>query len=286
VHDVLSCMYELHVHELLIINWFCNFCLQEADLAAGPVAVTETRQRDFDFTEPILSLRSSALLRRSRGGRRVKDHLVTADQLIFSNYSYGVQRNSLSQRLLSNSSHQLHRAMWAKLTTFWPSAIVDSLQEGVERVRREHFAFILDSPTAEYLACRRPCDLYTTEPFLDVFTYAFATRKDETRLRQVISQHLRDMRRTSDMQALYLKWWKDDCINMRTGAATIRPIDRASPLVSGYYKNETNRRIRHSFLFHVMIVFYVVYGLGQLLFTSFFTNRCSRQTLKILTEYR
>jgi len=64
----------------------------------------------------------------------------------------------------------------------WLQALVDSVQEGVQRARRESYAFIVDSPMAAYVSGRPPCDLYVTEPFLTQMTYAFAVRRGSTAL--------------------------------------------------------------------------------------------------------
>lgn len=193
-------------------------------MAAGALTVTSERRQYVDFTDSFLSLRSSALLRKPRGGggggkRLSTDHtpshhqqLTRGDQLLTADHFYGVVRDSVVQRLLATSTDQLHRAMWARMSSFWPSAIVDSVQEGVERVRRERFAFIVESPTAEYLVSRRPCDLYATEPFLDSLSYAFALRKDDYQLKAAIDAQLRRMADTSELQMLYLRWWKDECV--------------------------------------------------------------------------
>ena len=57
---------------------------------------------------------------------------------------------------------------------------MSSVQEGVQRARRESYAFIVDSPMAAYVSGRPPCDLYVTEPFLVQMKYAFAVRRGFT----------------------------------------------------------------------------------------------------------
>lgn len=137
--------------------------------------------------------------------------LTNGEQLLTTDHVYGVLRDSPVQDLLSTSRDPTHRAMWARMSSFWPTTIVDSVQEGVERVRSERFAFIVESPTAEYLATRRPCDLYATEPFLQSMSYAFAVRKGEAALKATLDDQLRRMADSSELQMLYLRWWKDEC---------------------------------------------------------------------------
>lgn len=119
----------------------------------------------------------------------------------------------------------------------------DDDDAGVDRARRENYAFILDSPTAEYVASRDPCDLYTIEPFLDVAAYAFAVRKRSTpthqqqqqqpgstppstssgfnnmrELRQAIDREMRRLKQSGEMQTMYLRWWRDECSSSPSAA--------------------------------------------------------------------
>ncbi len=114
------------------------------------------------------------------------------------------------QKLFQRTTNVTYQRLWGRMATFWPSVFVQSiqvcviselfnkihccfwwkslrmcevfmliLQEGIERARREKYAFILDSPAAEYIANRRPCDLYTIEPFLDIQQFSLALRKND-----------------------------------------------------------------------------------------------------------
>ena len=125
--------------------------------------------------------------------------------------SYGVVQNGAARAQLSSSVDPLTRSMWTRIASAWPSGFVHSVQEGVDRVRHEQFAFILDSPMAAYIASREPCDLYSTEPFLDAARYAFVMRKDDFRLRLRIDRELRKMKQSEEMQLMYLRWWHDEC---------------------------------------------------------------------------
>jgi len=202
--------------------------LKEADIAAGALIVTELRRQFVDFTEPFLSLRSSALIRKPLTSRPSSAHrstttsrppsrqrrparIRTATELLASELSYGVVRGSVVERAMSTSDDPLTRALWSRVVTFWPPALVDSVPEGVERTRRQRYAFIVDSPIAAYVAGRRPCQLYVTEPFLDQMTYAFAVRPGAGRLRAALDRELRRARSTGEMQAMYLHWWRDEC---------------------------------------------------------------------------
>ena len=213
--------------------------VEEADIAAGALIVTDERRGFVDFTEPFLSLRSSALIRKpelvsppppssssSHGRRRHRRpsttppprppgrpvrRVRTASELLVSDLQYGVVHGSVVEWAMSQSDDPLTAALWSRVGTFVPPALVASVQEGVERARRGPYAFIVDSPMAAYVAGRRPCQLYMTEPFLDQMTYAFAVRRTDRRLRAAMDRELRRARYTGEMQAMYLRWWRDEC---------------------------------------------------------------------------
>jgi len=213
----------------------CVYISKEADIAAGALIVTAERRQFVDFTEPFLSLRSSALIRKplaSRPSSSSRDHrrrrrstttarppprrrrparIRTAVELLSSELSYGVVSGSVVERHMSTSEDPLTKALWSRIATFWPPGMVDSVQEGVERARRQPYAFIVDSPIAAYVAGRQPCELYLTEPFLAQMTYAFAVRRGAGRLRAALDRELRRARSTGEMQAMYLRWWRNEC---------------------------------------------------------------------------
>lgn len=230
---------------------------QEADLAAGAIILPNTsRHPAVDFTEPFLSFRVSALIRRPSGQRdETTAHVMTnALQVLGSDLTFGVIQNGIVQQILSSSTDPVVRALWTRISNFWPSGLVSSVQEGVERARREHYAFLVETPTAEYVASRRPCDLYASEPFLDVMRYAFVMRTDDFRLRDLVSRELRRMKQTDELQTIYLKWWRDEC----AGAPQFVSARRSSPEteIRRRQGSATSRAIRAVAIYPSMRSFY------------------------------
>ena len=91
------------------------------------------------------------------------------------------------------------------------SVFVQNAQEGVERARREHYAFILDSPIAEYMSGREPCDLYVTEPFLDERSYALGVQKGNMKLLEPLNDAIVCLRTSGELDLLYKKWFIPEC---------------------------------------------------------------------------
>lgn len=129
---------------LSINNCVCFW--QEADIAAGSLIVTDARRQYVDFTDPFLSMRWSALLRRpadehddissrsaaaagrsssgvgnrrpSSGSRRVS----TANQLLRSNIVCGVVENSVAHQMIATSADPIARSLYQRMTSLAASS--------------------------------------------------------------------------------------------------------------------------------------------------------------------
>ena len=130
--------------------------------------------------------------------------------------------------------------MWTRMTRFWPSASVNSLQEGLRRVRNRKYALIVDAPLAEYLIARSPCDLYAIEPFLEKQQYAFVVAKQSS-LKHGLNQQIHNMLQNADMQDMYLKWWINECKNLPESNPCVAPIMNSTSL-NNHGRNQGNGR--------------------------------------------
>ena len=170
-----------------------------------------------------------------------------------SDYEFGLLRGGVAHHQLSTSTQPLYLTAWARLNTFWPSALIDRLPEGLDRVRRHRqFALIVDSPTAEYVTTRRPCDLYSTEPFLDAVAYGFAISRRVSGadvLRAAINRQLARLRRDSVLQTLYLHWWRTECngdVDVDKSPATRRRTNHSSAVAL----ERSRQRVRQTDIVH------------------------------------
>ncbi|ESN94502.1 hypothetical protein HELRODRAFT_189414 [Helobdella robusta] len=222
-----------------------------SDIALGPLIIDELKHQYVDFSEPFLTLRSSGLVRRNNFFKPKKEEserkqhnnnppfgqqpqnnekllgqansdwnnlpISGKNLLLNRNYTIGFLRNGPAQKWLSTSKDSVLRQAWARASNTWPCGIVESIQEGIERTRREQFLFIVDTATAEYVAGKKPCDLVATEPFLEPVKYALIIRKTDEKLKKNLDKYLREMRDNSELQNLYLKWWKDECKKFNSG---------------------------------------------------------------------
>jgi len=168
-------------------------------------------------------------------------------QLIHSvDHEFGLLRGGVAHHQLSKSSAPLYRAAWTRLNAFRPSAFIERLPEGLDRVRRHRqFALIVDSPTAEYVTTRRPCDLYSTEPFLDTVDYGFALGRGADDLRAGINRQLARLRRDSVLQSLYLHWWRSECNDVEQSPTERRHTNHSAVLRDGSGR-QRGRQTGHS----------------------------------------
>lgn len=187
--------------------------------------------------------------RRRRPSSDQRRRFTSALQLVQSvDHEFGLLRGGVAHHQLSTSSTPLYRTVLARLNAFRPSALIERLPEGLDRVRRHrHFALIVDSPTAEYVTTRRPCDLYATDPFLDAVAYGFALGRGADELRAGINRQLVRLRRKSVLQNLYLRWWRTECATVEQWPATRPRTDHSvvPPDRSRHRDRHTDRSSHH-----------------------------------------
>jgi hypothetical protein len=73
------------------------------------------------------------------------------------------------------STIPVYERMWAFMTTTGRSAFVSSIEEGVNRVRKGKYAFLIESTTNDYINQRQPCDTMKVGGNLDSKGYGIAT---------------------------------------------------------------------------------------------------------------
>ena len=174
--------------------------------------MTGKKSRVVQFTTPFISFRSTALLRKPR---RRRSRIKTLTELVSRwTIKKGILQGGPTQELFERTGNPTYSRMWSIMTNTFPSVFVHSIEEGADRARREDYAFILDGPKAEYLTYQRPCDLYTIEPFLDMRHYALALPMASS-LKRVINSEITRMKRSGQMELIYMRWWRNQCNQRR-----------------------------------------------------------------------
>ena len=178
---------------------------QEADVAAAPMYQTSQRSTVADFSIPFLDVHATLLLRKPAPGVKVKIRSI-GDLINQSEIRYGTLDRGILVRAFRNTNSSMLRVMWRKMQRFRPSAFTVSNEEGIERVRRERYAFIIPHTIGEYMSMREPCDLITVDRFLIDEGYRLAVGKGSELLSQ-LNLAIRTLRENGRLLQIYRTWW-------------------------------------------------------------------------------
>ena len=193
---------------------------QNCDFAAAPLLITGPRTRAIDFSTPILDVQATLLVKRD-SERASK--LTSAVQLLNqTEIKYGTIKSGIIIRSFLRTNNSLYKAMWKRMNLFTPSVFTDTNLDGITRVRREPYAFILPSAIGDYIEQRQPCDLRTLDRFLMNKYYAFAFPKHSILL-PAFNKAISHLRRSNYIRSLYRKWWffYGECNGAKASGATM-----------------------------------------------------------------
>jgi ABC-type amino acid transport substrate-binding protein len=183
-----------------------------ADLAVAAITVTELRRTAIDFTEPFMVVQLTALIKGHSHIKSIEDLVNQTD------VKYGLINAGGTMDAFRGVPTGIYNKMWAQMSSQDPSVFVSSTEEGVERVQQGDFAFILESPSAEYIVSNH-CDLRTTARFNiqnSPFTYAFGMPKNHDYYHEVNDAILK-AREDDVLTKLYRKWWdREQCMSHGT----------------------------------------------------------------------
>ena len=182
-------------------------------MAVSPMFITEYRSRVVDFTRPFMSVEATMLLRKPPHGHESHIKSIT-DLLNQSEIKYGTLNTGLLLWSFKNTNESMCKIMWRNMQRFKPSVLTKTNDEGIWRVRREKYAFILPSTIGEYIAKQSPCDLMTVDRFLMERGYGIALPKGSPFLPQ-LNRAISRLKKNGFLNRLYHKWWveRNDCPN-------------------------------------------------------------------------
>lgn len=179
--------------------------MQKADVAAGPLYITEQRQKQVDFTTPFMTVHATLLLRRPPPGVAVPVKSIE-DLVSQSEIKYGTLSRGIIPRAFRRTNESTLSAVWRAMQRTKASSLTATNQEGIERVRRDKFAFVLPDVIGEYVARRKPCDLITVGQFLMHRGYALALRHHSPYL-GLFNRAIQTLRQAGTLEILRHKWW-------------------------------------------------------------------------------
>ncbi len=120
-------------------------------------------------------------------------------------------------RAFRTNNDSLSVALWRKMKQFQPGVFTKSNEEGIDRIRKEKYAFILPSTIADYVSRRMPCDLISVDRFLMTKSYGLATQKGSGLLPKLNSA-LEHLHTSGFIDYIYDKWWikKSECNGIKS----------------------------------------------------------------------
>ena len=178
---------------------------RQSYMAASPLFVTEQRARVVDFTMPFLDVQATILIKKQEEGKSLP--FSTARDLIYQDeYQYGTLNRGVIKRALSIANDTVYKTMRHQMRFFDPSAFTATNAEGIERVRKEKYAYVLPNVIADYISRRKPCDLLTVDSFLIKRGYSIAIRKGSALVPR-INRAIAALKSQGYLERLYYKWW-------------------------------------------------------------------------------
>ncbi|KAL5004946.1 hypothetical protein ScPMuIL_018402 [Solemya velum] len=86
----------------------------------------------------------------------------------------------------------------------------ESVKDGIDRVRKGNYAFIMEGPAAEYAASQSPCDLMVIGEPKSPSEYGFACVKGSS-ICDALSIVIQEMKETDVLEDIKRKWYAGDC---------------------------------------------------------------------------
>ncbi|XP_075739366.1 glutamate receptor ionotropic, kainate 2-like [Rhipicephalus microplus] len=115
---------------------------------------------------------------------------------------YGCVRSGSTHALFKEWRHETYEMMWHAMK----EDLVSSIAEGIERVERGGYAFLMESTSIEYMV-RRRCQLKQIGGLLDSKGYGIATPHGSP-YRNILSSTLLRLQERGTLQKLKDRWWK------------------------------------------------------------------------------
>ncbi|XP_029633512.1 glutamate receptor 2 [Octopus sinensis] len=125
---------------------------------------------------------------------------------------YGMIEGGSTSASFANSNVGFMRNIYTNIKN--RNSFHSSINDGVDRIRKsfeEPYAFIMESPSAMYLANRKPCDLMLIlDPLAYERYFAFGFKRGSNRV-GAFNQAIQEMRESGRLNELKNIWWKDQC---------------------------------------------------------------------------
>lgn len=194
---------------LLNSFWFTIGSLMQQGSDIAPKATsTRTVAALWWFFTLIMISSYTANLAAFLTAERMKSPIESADDLARqSEIQYGCVESGSTRAFFEDSQLQPYKRMWTVMQTTQPSVFTKNNDQGIERVKKGNYAFLMESTTIEYYT-ERDCDLTQIGGLLDSKGYGIATPPGSP-YRSLISSEILRLQEDGVLHMLKEKWWKD-----------------------------------------------------------------------------
>lgn len=170
--------------------------------------MTDHRKEVVDFTVPFLNVHATLLLRKTPAGAAIRIRTLT-DLINQSEIRYGTLDKGIILRAFKRTNDTVPRIIWRTIQRSRDHGVMTSSnEEGIERVRKEKYGFILPDTIGDYIALQPPCDLVTVGRFLMKRGYGLALQKQSPYL-GAFNRALKAMRKSGKLDELRARWWAE-----------------------------------------------------------------------------
>lgn len=121
--------------------------------------------------------------------------------------AYGTLSGGSTMTFFRDSKIKTYQKMWDYMEYKKPSVFVKNYDEGVKRVKKGNYAFLMESTMLDYVV-QRDCNLTQIGGLLDSKGYGIATPKG-SKWRDPLSLAILELQEKGTIQMLYNKWWKN-----------------------------------------------------------------------------
>jgi len=206
--------------------------MQLADMAAAPLTHTVTRGQIVTFLQPpFMTFDLAILMKRGDRTSKIRNINQLANQ---RRIRYGIVDGGATKNFFRVTQTGVFPKMWSTMDSSPDISYVQSIEEGVRRVRQSTdshpFAFIGEQYTLDYHARRKPCDLMMVKAGAPEYRerntgeYHLAIKKvpDSDANKRNLEEALTNLKNSGRLDALYRKWWVEraQCSRAPSSAVT------------------------------------------------------------------
>ncbi|XP_024125077.1 probable glutamate receptor [Oryzias melastigma] len=132
---------------------------------------------------------------------------------------YGCLGKSSTLAFFKNSNNPVYRRIYEHMER--SNSFVSSMEEGIQRAKEGHFAFIGESVSLD-LAVARHCDLVRVHEVIGMRGYSIATALGSPFIKN-LSVAILQLSEAGELSYLRSKWWASSCIADKAKSPAVQP---------------------------------------------------------------